>query len=56
LLPVLTIGIVTFAISLGGFYLGHRYKRFGHDKTRIIGGIILILVGTKILIKHLTAQ
>ncbi|MEO6588648.1 MAG: manganese efflux pump MntP family protein [Pyrinomonadaceae bacterium] len=56
LLPVLTIGIVTFALSLGGFYLGHKYKHFGHNKTRIIGGIILIGIGTKILIEHLSAQ
>ena len=56
LLPVLTIGIVTFVLSLAGFYLGHRYKHFGHNKTRIIGGIILILIGTKILIEHLSAQ
>lgn len=55
-LPVLTIGIVTFALSLAGVYLGHRYKHFGHNKTRIIGGIILILIGTEILIEHLSAQ
>jgi manganese efflux pump family protein len=55
LLPVLTIGIVTFALSLAGFCLGHRYKHFGHNKTRIIGGIILIGIGTKILIEHLSA-
>jgi putative Mn2+ efflux pump MntP len=55
LLPVLTIGIVTFALSLAGFYLGHKYKHFGHNKTRIIGGIILIVIGTKILVEHLSA-
>ncbi len=55
LFPVLTIGIVTFALSLAGVYLGHRYKHFGHNKTRIIGGIILIGIGTKILIEHLSA-
>jgi manganese efflux pump family protein len=55
LLPVLTIGIVTFALSLAGFYLGHKYKHFGHNKTRIIGGLILIAIGTKILIAHLSA-
>lgn len=55
LLPVLTIGIVTFILSLAGFYLGHRYKHFGHNKTRIIGGVILIIIGLKILIEHLSA-
>ncbi len=56
LFPVITIGVVTFALSLGGVYLGHRYKDFGHNKTRIIGGVILIAIGTKILIEHLSAQ
>lgn len=55
LLPVLIIGIVTFALSLAGFYLGHRYKHFGHNKTRVIGGLILIGIGTKILVEHLSA-
>jgi len=53
LLPVIIIGVVTFALSLAGVYLGHRYKDFGHNKTRIIGGIILIIIGTKILVEHL---
>lgn len=55
LLPVIIIGVVTFALSLAGVYLGHRYKHFGHNKTRIVGGIILIVIGTKILIEHLSA-
>lgn len=55
LLPVIIIGVVTFALSLAGVYLGHRYKDFGHNKTRVIGGIILIIIGTKILIEHLSA-
>lgn len=56
LLPVIIIGIVTYALSLGGVYLGHKYKHFGHNKTRIVGGVILIILGTKILIEHLSAR
>lgn len=55
-LPVIIIGVVTFTLSLAGVYLGHRYKDFGHNKTRIVGGIILIGIGTKILIEHLWTQ
>lgn len=55
-LPVIIIGVVTFALSLAGVYLGHRYKDFGLNKTRIVGGIILIAIGIKILIEHLSAQ
>jgi putative Mn2+ efflux pump MntP len=51
--PVLLIGIVTFTISLAGGILGHRYKHLGRSKSRTIGGLILIGIGTKILIDHL---
>ena len=49
--PVLTIGLVTFALSLAGAYLGHRYRRFGRGKARLAGGLILIGIGIKILIE-----
>lgn len=52
--PVLTIGLVTSALSLAGFYLGHRYRHFGRGKAKLIGGLILIGIGTKILIEHLS--
>lgn len=52
--PVILIGLVTFILSLTGVYLGHSYKHFGRNKTRIVGGIILIAIGTKILIEHLS--
>lgn len=55
LFPVLLIGLVTFVLSLTGVYLGHNYKHLGRNKARIIGGIILIAIGTKILIEHLSA-
>lgn len=54
LLPVVTIGLVTFGLSLTGVYLGHTYKQFGRGKAKIIGGIILISIGLKILIEHLS--
>lgn len=56
LLPVIIIGVVTYALSFSGVYLGHKYKHFGHNKTRIVGGVILIVLGTKILIEHLSAR
>jgi putative Mn2+ efflux pump MntP len=53
LLPVLVIGAITFVICLAGTQIG---KRFGHlieNKLEIAGGIVLILIGLKILIEHL---
>lgn len=53
--PVLLIGSATFAISLAGIYLGHRFKHLGRSKSKTIGGLILIGIGAKILYDHLTA-
>jgi putative Mn2+ efflux pump MntP len=53
-LAVSIIGVVTFSLSYVGVFLG---KRFGHllgSKVEILGGLILIAIGVKILIEHLT--
>ncbi len=51
--PVLVIFLVTFFASLIGIQLGKFYgKRLG-SKMEILGGIILIGIGVKILIEHL---
>ena len=48
------IGIVTFIISFAGVKIGNvfgaRYKKI---KAEIVGGVILILLGLKILLEHL---
>ncbi|MBQ9950257.1 MAG: manganese efflux pump [Clostridia bacterium] len=50
---VAVIGTVTFIIALAGVYIGNffgiRFKR----KAEIAGGVILILIGLKILLEHL---
>ena len=53
--PLVLIGIVSFLLSLAGFYLG---RRFGQVVTRrfrpeLLGGLILIAIGIKILLEHL---
>ncbi len=49
---VLCIGVVSFVLSMigsqVGFYLGKRFS----FKWGVLGGIILIAIGTKILIEH----
>lgn len=50
---VLIIGITTFALSLGGVFLGNRFGARYKNKAEIAGGIILILIGAKILLEHL---
>ena len=47
------IGVITFLLSMVGVAIGHkfgiRYKR----KAEMAGGVILILIGIKILLEHL---
>ncbi len=53
--PIVVIGAITFGLSLIGFYFGCSLgKRFGH-RIKIVGGIVLILIGLRILLEHLLA-
>ena len=52
-LAVLVIGFTTFAISFVGVQIGKFFGIALKDKAQITGGIILILLGVKILAQHL---
>jgi putative Mn2+ efflux pump MntP len=52
---VLFIGFVTFCLSYAGVAIGKRFGHFFETKIEIIGGLILIGIGIKILVQHLTA-
>lgn len=47
------IGIVTFIISFAGVKIGNIFGTRYKNKAEIVGGIILILLGLKILLEHL---
>lgn len=47
------IGIITFFICLLGVYLGSWCGNLLGNKAEIIGGLVLIGIGIKILIEHL---
>ena len=47
------IGIVTFIISFAGVKIGNIFGARYKNKAEIVGGIILILLGLKILLEHL---
>jgi len=49
------IGLVTFTLSYAGILIGKRFGHFFESKIEILGGVILIAIGLKILIQHLTA-
>lgn len=47
------IGIVTFIISFAGVKIGNVFGARYKNKAEIVDGIILILLGLKILLEHL---
>ncbi len=55
LVAVTIIGLVTFGLSYAGVFIGKRFGHFFESKVEIVGGLILIAMGIKILIEHLTA-
>jgi putative Mn2+ efflux pump MntP len=53
LVASLTIGVVTFAVSVTGFLIGKKAGHLIGKRAEAIGGLILIGIGTKILLEHL---
>ncbi|MFA7359638.1 MAG: manganese efflux pump MntP family protein [Candidatus Kapaibacterium sp.] len=48
-----TIGIITAALCAGGVWVGSRLGMRLGKIMEVVGGIILMVIGTKILIEHL---
>ncbi len=47
------IGVMTFGLSAFGVWLGNKLGSSNKINAELWGGIILILIGTKILLEHL---
>jgi manganese efflux pump family protein len=52
-LAALVIGLITFAISFAGVFIGHFCCCLWGQRAERAGGVLLILIGLKILIEHL---
>jgi putative Mn2+ efflux pump MntP len=51
--PAVVIGLVTGLVSLLGVHLGNKLgEKFG-KRMEIAGGIVLVLIGVRILLAHL---
>ena len=50
---ILLIGVTTFALSAAGIKIGNVFGAKYKSKAEFAGGVILILLGIKILIEHL---
>ena len=53
LLSISIIGIITFIISIIGVKIGNKFGDKYQNKAEFVGGLILILLGIKILLEHL---
>lgn len=47
------IGITTFIFSIAGVAIGHTFGARYEKPATIVGGVVLILIGLKILLEHL---
>lgn len=47
------IGVITFVISAAGIKVGNAFGTKCKSKAELAGGVILILIGLKILLEHL---
>lgn len=47
------IGVITFGLSALGVKLGNRFGARYEKKAELLGGVILVVLGTKILLEHL---
>lgn len=54
ILPAIAIiGIITLFISMAGVYIGRQFGNRFQAKAELVGGILLILIGIKVLLEHL---
>ena len=53
ILVITIIGAITFALSTIGVRIGYRLGCHFRERVELIGGIILIGIGIKIVIEHM---
>lgn len=51
--PIISIGIITFILSLVGVKIGNLFGEKYKGKSEVLGGGILILIAFKILLEHI---
>jgi putative Mn2+ efflux pump MntP len=53
--PAIVIGLVAAGFTAVGLHLGKRFGALLGRRMEVVGGVILIVIGLRILIEHLTA-
>ena len=54
LASAVVIGVVAFVLSLVGGLVGKRLGSLFQRRAELVGGLVLIAIGVKILIEHLS--
>ncbi|MBO4282528.1 MAG: manganese efflux pump [Bacteroidales bacterium] len=54
-MPVVVIGLVSSVFSVTGSAIGYRFGQVKWFNARLVGGLMLIAIGVKILLSHLLA-
>ena len=52
-IPIILIGIITFGLSFLGVFIGKKIGHLFESKIEMVGGVILIVIGFKILLEYL---
>ena len=50
---IIIIGIITFIMASIGVFLGNRFGKVLDRRVMVVGGIVLVVLGVKILVEHL---
>lgn len=50
---VVCIGITTCLLSVGGVWIGQKFGAKYQDKATLAGGVVLVLIGLRILLEHM---
>jgi putative Mn2+ efflux pump MntP len=53
IIPIILIGVITFGLSFLGVYIGKKVGHLFESKIELLGGLILIFLGFKILLEYL---
>lgn len=56
MMPVIIIGAMSFALTGAGFFIGKKAGELLGKKAEILGGLILIGIGVKILVEYLMGK
>ena len=51
--PAALIGVITFAITLAGVYIGRHSRHVNERVMEVVAGLALVGIGIKILVQHL---